>query len=124
MDFKPLHVRILRDGRTVELLDPYTYHHPHHGKILVPAGFRTDFASVPRLFWRVVPPWGRYSPAAAVHDYLYATGQMSRRDADVVFYDKMIALGVNKAKAWTMYRAVRMFGGLAWRNWRKRDAVE
>lgn len=41
------------------------------GKIVtVPKGMVTDGASVPRMFWWLLPTWGSYSRAAAVHDYL------------------------------------------------------
>ena len=36
----------------------------------VPAGFETDGASVPRWLWWLLPTWGSYSRAAAVHDYI------------------------------------------------------
>lgn len=42
--------------------------------IRVPAGFVTDFASIPRAFWVVLPPTGKYGKAAVVHDYLYVMG--------------------------------------------------
>ena len=87
----------------------------------MPAGFETDFASVPRLFWRVVPPWGRYSPAAVVHDYLYHTGKVSRIAADRVFLELMAALGVPLWKRQVMYWAVRLGGWLAWDTSRKRE---
>ena len=87
----------------------------------MPAGFETDFASVPRLFWRVVPPWGRYSPAAVVHDYLYHTGKVSRLAADRLFLELMAALGVPLWKRQIMYWAVRLGGWLAWNASRKRE---
>ena len=36
----------------------------------VPAGFETDFASVPQLFLWLVPRSGKYAKAAVLHDYL------------------------------------------------------
>lgn len=36
----------------------------------VPEGFVTDLASVPRAFWEIMRPEGRYAYAAVVHDYL------------------------------------------------------
>src|SRR5262245_60709692 len=39
----------------------------------VPAGFVTDFASIPRAFWSLLRPDGRYTHPAIVHDYLYWT---------------------------------------------------
>ena len=55
-------------------------------KYIVPAGFITDFASIPRLFWTVVGhPAGKYAQAAVLHDYLYRTNSVSRAKADSLF---------------------------------------
>jgi len=35
--------------------------------ITVPAGYRTDFASIPRLVWPLLPPVGRSGKAAVIH---------------------------------------------------------
>lgn len=39
--------------------------------ISVPAGFVTDLATIPRIFWTLLPPDGKYAKAAIIHDYLY-----------------------------------------------------
>ncbi|ECG8634089.1 DUF1353 domain-containing protein, partial [Salmonella enterica subsp. salamae] len=39
--------------------------------IEVPAGFVTDLATIPRIFWSLMPPDGKYAKAAIIHDYLY-----------------------------------------------------
>lgn len=117
----PLQVEILPDGRRARLLQPFRVRLRELGErvIEVPQGFETDFASVPRFFWRVVPPWGRYSPAAVVHDYLYSTGKVSREEADRAFLTLMQRLGVPAWKRSIMYWAVRWFGGPAWEGCRK-----
>src|SRR2546423_12859184 len=54
----------------------------------VPAGEKTDFASVPRPFVWFIPAYGRYTKAAILHDYLCEmarNGQFNRRDADGIF---------------------------------------
>lgn len=81
----------------------------------VPAGYRTDFASVPRLFWRIFPPIGRYSRAAIVHDYFYtnATG-CSRFLADAMFRELMFQLAVPMWKRVLMFYAVRIGGASGW----------
>ena len=82
--------------------------------IQVPKGFRTDFASVPRIFWTIVPPDGRWTGAAVVHDWLYTVKTRSRKACDDVFLEAMTVLGVTWWKRHAMYRAVRIFGGLSW----------
>jgi hypothetical protein len=113
-------VEILPDGRRARLIEPI-HVVTHAGEITVPHGFVTDFASVPRAFWHVIPPWGKYSLAAVVHDYLYFTGEVSRKAADQVFLEQMRLLGVPWWKRRLMYYAVRWFGGAAWENNRKRS---
>jgi len=80
----------------------------------VPRGFETDLASVPRLFWALFPPHGAWTLAAVVHDFLYVTGQVSRKDADGVFLRIMVASGTKLWRAAVMYRMVRWFGRGIW----------
>jgi len=117
---EPLWVEILKDGRRARLLREHKVRIKELN-IVVPTGFETDFASIPRIFWRVVPPWGRYSPAAVVHDYLYATAPGLRKRADKVFLEHMKALGVNWITRKVMYRVVRMGGGFSWRKHREEE---
>ncbi len=83
--------------------------------ISIPAGFETDFASVPRLFWSIIPPDGRHTQAAVLHDYLYHKHIYSRKKSDKIFLEAMKVLRVSWWRRHVMYRAVRMFGGKAWR---------
>lgn len=89
---------------------------------VVPAGFETDFASVPRIFWTLIPRHGRYTKAAVIHDFLYLAqpGGITRKDADGVFRRIMREEGVSWVKRWTMYSAVRAGGFFAWRRSQKR----
>jgi hypothetical protein len=43
-------------------------------RFTVPVGFRTDFASVPRVAVWLIPRFGRYTPAAILHDWLCTVG--------------------------------------------------
>lgn len=114
----PLRVEISqtkRQGRCLaRVLEPFLYRVGTEGSgdiIRVPAGFETDFASIPRLFWRFEPPLGDAAKAAVVHDYLYSTKSRPREEADAVFYEAMGILGVSGWKKSLMYAAVRVFGG-------------
>ncbi|EBB6196917.1 DUF1353 domain-containing protein [Salmonella enterica subsp. enterica serovar Muenchen] len=78
--------------------------------IEVPAGFVTDLASVPRIFWTLLPPDGKYAKAAIIHDYLYDNALRTKKEADRIFLDGMEVLGVPKWKRTIMYWAVRWFG--------------
>ena len=81
-------------------------------RVLVPAGFVTDFASVPRFFWRLIPPTGKYTRAAVVHDFLYRTkGLCTRSQADAVLFEAMkFPCHVGFFTRWTMWLAVRLGG--------------
>jgi hypothetical protein len=124
MSFRdPLRLEFL-DGRKWRVLEDFSY---WHGDLLtgfyikVPKDFETDFASVPRFFWRLLPPTGEYGKAAVLHDWLYAqngmvSGQcLTRAQCDEIFRDAMDKLGVPKWKVQSMFRAVRMFGRGAWK---------
>jgi len=76
----------------------------------VPTGFITDFASVPRIFWALIPPNGKYTKAAVLHDWMYKYAIMNKAYADLTFYRGMLILGVPQWKAYAMYKVVSMFG--------------
>jgi hypothetical protein len=80
----------------------------------VPVGFVTDFASIPRIFWSILPPDGKYTHPAIVHDFLYWTQTVSRQDADQILKIMMEDFSVGTATVAAIYSAVRTFGGLAW----------
>ena len=80
------------------------------GVIQVPIGFISDLASVPRVFWRILPPWdGQYAEAAVVHDYLWKKG-FPKSYANFVFKELMTRRGVAFWKRWLMWGAVTLNG--------------
>ncbi|MHC4498620.1 MAG: DUF1353 domain-containing protein [Planctomycetota bacterium] len=107
----------LPDGKTWVSRKAFSYDVGEEGSgetIKVPAGFITDFASVPRLFWAFFPTWGKYGNAAVIHDYLYWEQSYPRERADGIFLEGMLVLGVEKGKAKLLYNAVKHFGKRAW----------
>ncbi len=118
----PLIVKHL-DGEMWELMENFEY----RGKdtIKVPAGFKFDFASIPRIFWTFIGgPTGRYGPAALCHDYLYFTQTTKRSYADGVFLNAMKSLGVGWIKRRLMWVAVRSAGWIPWKIQKKKLAKE
>jgi hypothetical protein len=107
--FGGLHLRPLPDGKSWEVERDWCI--LGHA---VPAGTKTDFASIPRILWVFLPPWGKYGPAAILHDYLYSTGY-SRIASDTLFYALMKVGGVSKSLRFIMYWAVRLFGQSHWK---------
>ncbi|EDB0139754.1 DUF1353 domain-containing protein, partial [Salmonella enterica] len=104
----------------LEMLDHYLWriHEPfefylsddNSDVISVPAGFITDLASVPRIFWVFLPPDGKYAKAAIIHDWMYDNALRTKKEADLIFLDGMTVLGVPRWKRTIMYYAVRLFG--------------
>lgn len=64
----------LADGKTWVILRDFGYDvgaEDSGDHIDVAIGFQTDFATIPRLFWVILPKWGRYGNATVIHDWLY-----------------------------------------------------
>ena len=117
-----LKVKPLPDGRRWELLEEFDYYlgSLESGMyIRVPKGFITDFASIPRLFWTILPPWGKYGKAAVLHDYLYHSQKFIRELCDAIFLEAMVVLGVKKWKRFLLYFGVRIGGWLPYKRYKK-----
>lgn len=100
-----------------KLLEGFEYHvgtYPSDEIIKVPAGFITDFASVPKMFRGLIKRDGKHGKAAVIHDYCYATAIYSKFKADRIFLEAMAVLGVNLWKREIMFHAVLWFGFIAW----------
>ena len=90
------------------------------GVVLVPAGYVTDLASVPKLPLAWLAAGGTGTEAAVIHDYLYTVHAfndepISRATADAVFREAIAASGDTKAPGWLMWLAVRVGGSGAWK---------
>lgn len=87
--------------------------------IVVPAGYITDLSSVPRYFWRIIPPHTTEARlGSVVHDWIYSHGwrEWSRKEADQLFYKLLLWQGMGMCKAWLMHKAVRLGGRGGWRS--------
>lgn len=108
----PLILKMLKQRRW-EVYEKFEYHVGQLGSgivIRVSKGFETDLASIPRLFWIILPPHGYYGKAAVIHDYCYVHAIESKKWADDVFLEAMEVLEIPKWKRVIMYLAVRLFG--------------
>lgn len=114
------------DSRIFQLTDSFRYH-SSIGTIVIPEGFYTDGASVPKIFWSVFSPWGSYFSAALVHDFLYSKDSdefyplKSRAVADKIFKEAMYNAGVGWITRETVYRAVRLGGWASYKTKYSRD---
>lgn len=82
--------------------------------ITVPIHFVTDLASIPAIFFQILPPDGPYTFPAIVHDWLYWHQAGTRDDGDATSRDGMSAFGVEQWKITAIYTAVHKFGQMAW----------
>jgi hypothetical protein len=96
---------------------PLEYESDILGKIIVPAGFETDFASVPRVpvvYWL----YGNKAHREAVlHDYLYridAVPPASYRQANNVFFEAMALRGKPVYVRYPMWWGVVLGGWTAY----------
>lgn len=124
----------IRAGRSLWALQrPMTYHAgpEQQDTIVVPAGFVTDLASIPRLVWTFYPPDGPWVKAPVVHDFLYDTqgdglwgrqadgvsraSPYSREEADGILLEGMIDRRIGWLERTVIWIAVRLGGHGGWR---------
>jgi len=107
------------EGRRLAVLtDDWVYCDRRNAKVFrVIQKYEVDFASIPwygRLFLR---PFGTYSEAAVLHDWLYAVGEPGKRlEADLYFYEAMRQEGTHPWVRRFMFGAVRLGGGGSYGN--------
>lgn len=109
---------------TWRLIAPLVWNGTRGDTFTVPVGFETDFATVPRFLHWLVSPYGAYTRAAVLHDWLLvelarwtletrnggAHGWLppaNSQDTDGIFRRVMEDLGVPWPKRWIMWTAVR-----------------
>lgn len=112
-----LETRLLRDDRAglFQLLAPFSFQSDRLGRIVTaPAGFQTDFCSVPRVPLAYDMLGNRARMAGTIHDWLYSSHEVTREQADELLRDMLVIDGVSPCEAEQFYLAVRMFGASHW----------
>lgn len=138
---RPLWRRLLwwREPVVYELVRPFEFAGRVGNRwfhLWLPAGFRSDLASTPRLSWLVgYRPDGMMSIPGLFHDFYYRHGAAlvrvaveyspgcwarpigdgSRAWGDRLFRDLARDITGLRLPAWVAYIALRLFGRLAWR---------
>lgn len=84
--------------------------------MMVPKGFVTDFASIPKKFHSIMGSTGPYANASVIHDYLYWLQACSRKQADNIMAIAMQESRVGPYTAKLIHTAVRKAGAGAWSN--------
>lgn len=91
--------------------------------VIVPRGFVTDYASIPRALRLLFPRNGDYGNAAIVHDYLYWRQDCTRAQSDNIMAIGMKEAGVPTATLRAVHVGVRLGGQGGWdNNRRNRDS--
>ena len=91
--------------------EPFTYYTYNKEETYeVPAGFKTNFASVPSVIQSLFDRKDIFNSASVLHDYLYAHAIVPREKADALLREGMLVLGCKKSTAFWFHLAVRMFG--------------
>ena len=122
-------VATITDNPKVELLPKSsrgrfkTLEHINHQlingrELFIHKGFVSNGASVPKILWGIYSPYGTYTMAAIVHDYLYENNLYTRKFADRQFLIDMGKCGTNKFTKWLFYYIVRIFGSLNWNKYK------
>ena len=122
----------IRDGRSLWAVQRALEYHAGDDPeelIVVPPGFVTDLASVPRLVWSFYPPDGPWAKAAIIHDFLYATkgtgewhshrgitraAPYSRKEADDILKEAMADRNVGAWEQGVIWASVRLGGAGGW----------
>lgn len=104
-----LKVEFSENGDEAIIIEEFTYGVDDKNYV-VPIGFVTDFASVPRFAQIIVPRIGKYTKATVIHDYWYKNATNTKKWADKEFLRAMLLLSTPKWQAYIMYMAVKLFG--------------
>ncbi|QCD44123.1 DUF1353 domain-containing protein [Campylobacter mucosalis] len=92
-----------------ELVEEYRYQ-----DIIVPVGYKTNGANIPRIFWSVYPPNSpEYLSAILVHDYLCDLEKYEL--ADEILKEMMTELGCSRLKVSIFYLCCRVYHKLRYR---------
>ena len=102
----------LDDGRNMKLVDTFGYESGDRTVWKVPGGTVVNGASIPQFLWSFIgSPFGdKYRKASVIHDYYCELRTRDWQRVHRVFYEAMLASGVDQGKAWLMYQAVNRFG--------------
>jgi hypothetical protein len=102
-----------------QLVDDFIFDSEIVGRVTVPAGFVTDFASVPTASkWFVDDDSPQILFASVIHDHLYsphASVDCTRSQADAVLAEGMALCGASYFQRKVILLAVRTAGGSHWK---------
>jgi len=90
-----------RDNR-YELIEAYIYK-----DILVPKGYITNGANIPRLLWNIIPPFKpKYMHAVVIHDYLCDLEEYEKAD---LYFEELLYEVEKNIYTMSMVSAVKLY---------------
>ncbi|REL31083.1 DUF1353 domain-containing protein [Thalassotalea euphylliae] len=107
--------RWLKDGRTVELLQDFSFTDQNGKTWLAKKGRKVNGSSIPRPLWPLIgsPFVGKHRNASIIHDVFCIDKNAPSDEVHQMYYDACICAGVNKTKAQIMLTGIKI-GGPTW----------
>ena len=106
---RPANLRTIPGDGMFELIESYSY-----SVFTVPAGFKTDLCTIPRIFWSFIASDDKdMLEASIVHDFLYSKESdwlFNRKRCDIILTEAMEQLGASELKMNLVYLIVRALG--------------
>jgi hypothetical protein len=101
-----------KNGRTLTLLEDFSYTDPQGRAWVAPKGSVVDGASIPTWAWPIIggPLEGKYRDSSVIHDVACIKHWAQWETVHEVFYWGMLASGVEEWRAKVMFTAVYHFG--------------
>lgn len=104
------------DGECLdEMVNPYYGNISSRKEIIVPSGYTTDGASIPKIFWWLLSPFENYFKCCVLHDYLcdlFHLNLLERKTCDLIFLEAMSEIDIKPSTKWALYFFVRSYGTL------------
>lgn len=114
-------------SKNLEVLAEDCHLHIYGLNITVQKGFTWDGTSLPRWAWFTTgtPFSPRFRFAGFLHDVLYRSGMVSRKEADKIFLKLLKSRpDINRYTELKMYAGVRSGGWIAYKKHRKKSKQE
>ena len=102
-------------GYVIVLDSPITFS-SYGYQYIIEKGYKSNGMSVPRMLWGIISP--PYDPRtiipSIIHDWMYDTHILSRKQSDAWYRDELIENEYPAWKAYAVYYAIRIFGSSHW----------
>lgn len=122
--FKTVPILRVAEARLWRLEAPLVYQADSGEVIVVPEGFITDLASIPKIVRNIIDVNGSHRAAAIIHDYLFVVQDRSLAETNAIFKEAMLACGTGWLTRNAMYLAVCAGGWVPWNDNKEELAID